>query len=141
MHEFSMAEELLSIVRTNAAASNAKKVTSIRVRLSGISSITADALSFSFDAVSRGTICEGASLIIERVPVIVRCKRCNLESEIQIPKDIAGRFDEERHHLHHVSPALLLKRDVEFICNMCGCKDFDLIDDDEIYLDRIELDV
>lgn len=68
MHEFSMAEELLNVVKANAAANNAKRVASVKIRLSEASSVTPDALSFSFEAVSKGTIAENASLIIERMP-------------------------------------------------------------------------
>ena len=68
MHEFSMAEELLNVVKANAAANNAKKVISVKLKISNLSLIASEAISLSFKAVSKGTIAEDAALIIERMP-------------------------------------------------------------------------
>lgn len=155
MHEFSMAEEILDVVKANAEANNAKRVTSIKIRLSEISSITPDALSFSFEAVSKGTIAEDASLVIERSPVVVRCRGCGLEGAVNIPEDAINKIkDMEGHEHEHLEPhffncsiSLLsnggIKGGLEgvFNCNNCSSKDFDIINSDEICLEKVELDV
>ncbi len=155
MHEFSMAEELLDVVKVNATANNAKRVISIKIRLSEISSITPDALSLSFEAVSKGTIAEDASLIIERSPVVVRCKGCGLEGAVNIPEDAINKIkDMEGHEHEHLEPHFFncsasflgnggIKEGLEsvFNCNNCSSKDFDIISSDEICLEKVELDV
>ncbi len=157
MHEFSMAEELLDVVKANASANNAKKVISVKLKISNLSLITSEAISLSFKAVSKGTIAEGAALIIERMPVVVRCRGCGLEAVINIPEDTINKIKDTGEHEHHNPPFPPLvkggnrgiKVEVRiyplikefFNCHNCGSKDFDIISSDEIYLERVELDV
>lgn len=79
MHELSIAQSLLAAVQRQLPSGARHPVKSVRVRLGGLSGVTADALSFSFSLASRGTPAERAALEIEAVPIVFRCRKCDWE--------------------------------------------------------------
>lgn len=76
MHELSIAQSLIELVCSHATREGAPRVLAIRLRLGELSAFRR-ALFFCFDAVSRGTACEGARLSIEDVPLTVHCPQCD----------------------------------------------------------------
>jgi hydrogenase nickel incorporation protein HypA/HybF len=76
MHELSIA---MSIV--DAALEEAQKrgvrVSAVHLRLGELSGVVKDALLFSYEVACQDTELEGSHLIIEEVPVVVFCSRCN----------------------------------------------------------------
>lgn len=78
MHELSIAMEVLDIVRKEASVHGASAVTMVRLRIGDLSGVETESLSFSFDAVkSEDLMTSEASLVIERVPVSIRCESCD----------------------------------------------------------------
>lgn len=76
MHELSIAQSLIELVSDHAAREGALRVRRVHLRLGELSGFRR-ALYFCFDAVSRGTPCEGAELAVEDVPLTVHCARCD----------------------------------------------------------------
>ena len=76
MHELSIAQSLIELVSDHAAREGASRVRAVHLRLGELSGFRR-ALYFCFDAVSRGTPCEGAELAIEDVPLTVHCAGCD----------------------------------------------------------------
>ncbi len=76
MHELSIAQSLVELVSDHAAREGADRVRAVHVRLGELSGFRR-ALYFCFDRVARGTACEGAGLVIEDVPLTVRCDHCD----------------------------------------------------------------
>jgi hydrogenase nickel incorporation protein HypA/HybF len=75
MHELSIARSLIELVSEHAAREAALGVRTIHIRLGELSGFRR-ALYFCFDRVSRGTVCEGARLVVEEVPLTVHCDHC-----------------------------------------------------------------
>lgn len=75
MHELSIATALIGQVCEHAAGAGAERVAAINVRMGALSEI-ARALYFCFPSASRGTMCEGATLHIEEIPLTVMCSHC-----------------------------------------------------------------
>jgi hydrogenase nickel incorporation protein HypA/HybF len=75
MHELTIARHLVDLACEHAREQGADRVKSLQVRL-GILSGMLKPLYFCFDAASRGTMCEGAALEIDEVPLTVMCPRC-----------------------------------------------------------------
>lgn len=75
MHELSVARTLVELVADHAAREGAERVRRVRVRLGELSGFRR-ALCFCFDAVARGSACEGAELIIDDVPLRLHCRHC-----------------------------------------------------------------
>ena len=76
MHELSVAKSLIELACQHANAEGANKVTRISVRL-GTESVIFRSLYFCFDTAIKGTLCEGAVLDVEEVPLTAYCKACN----------------------------------------------------------------
>ena len=77
MHEFSIAQSLLEIIEQEALPYAGAKVISIKLRIGKLSGVIPDALRFAFQAISTGGRAEGASLVIEEVPLRIKCNQCN----------------------------------------------------------------
>jgi hydrogenase nickel incorporation protein HypA/HybF len=75
MHELTIALSLVEMAHDHAARNNAVRVTDVHVRLGALCGI-ARSLYFCFGAATRGTLCEGARLHIEEVPLTVFCDSC-----------------------------------------------------------------
>ncbi|CCQ92654.1 putative hydrogenase nickel incorporation protein HypA [[Clostridium] ultunense Esp] len=76
MHELSIAYSLAEIAVEAAEDAGLKQVKALYVKLGVLSGVAKEALLFSFDVAIQGTPLEGASLIVEEVPVKVFCPDC-----------------------------------------------------------------
>ncbi len=76
MHEMSIAESVLEIVEATARGNAAARVGTIWLELGALSQVEPDALLFCFDAVSRGSLAEGATLEFVRLPGSAWCMPC-----------------------------------------------------------------
>jgi hydrogenase nickel incorporation protein HypA/HybF len=83
MHELAIAESLLRIVQDESRKHGLQRVNQVRVRIGQLSTIVPRALSFSFEAISQGTLAEGAHLAMEMVPVTAHCQDCDADFEIE----------------------------------------------------------
>lgn len=79
MHELSIMQSALELVLKRAGAAQATRVHSIQLRVGDLSGAVPEALRFAFEAVSQGTLAEGAELRIERVPARFWCQQCQAE--------------------------------------------------------------
>jgi hydrogenase nickel incorporation protein HypA/HybF len=77
MHEAGIMESTLAIVGREAASHGAARVERMVIRVGVASGVDPYALRFAFEALSRGTVAEGAELVIEPVPVRAHCARCD----------------------------------------------------------------
>lgn len=85
MHELSIAQSLLEIIEHEALPYKGARVTTVTLRIGKLSGVMPDALRFGFEALSRGGVAEGASLLIEEVPVMIHCHRCGGKSSTDDP--------------------------------------------------------
>ncbi|MGH6934303.1 MAG: hydrogenase maturation nickel metallochaperone HypA [Dongiaceae bacterium] len=76
MHEMTIASSLVELACDQAARVGAAKVAEINIRMGTLRGI-ARSLYFCFGSATRGTICEGALLRIDEVPLTVRCDHCD----------------------------------------------------------------
>ena len=82
MHELSLSQSLIDIVTDHAQRHGMDRVTDVRLEVGALSCVEPRALSFCFDAVSRGTPAEGAALSIIVVPVEAWCWTCSRTVEV-----------------------------------------------------------
>jgi hydrogenase nickel incorporation protein HypA/HybF len=76
MHELSVMESLLKLAADHAARAGARRVTELVVVIGEMSSCIDDSISFYWDLISKGTVCEGARLRFERVGARFTCQDC-----------------------------------------------------------------
>lgn len=83
MHELSLAESILAIVRHYAAEHGFSRVNALRLSFGRLSSIEPKALEFAFAIQSKATPAEGARLDYEILPAVVHCFVCDQDSELK----------------------------------------------------------
>lgn len=114
MHELGLMQSVLESVEASMTEAGATAVYEIHLRVGEMTETVADALEFAFDALSAGTICEGAKLNVTYVKPRSRCLSCGAEYE---------------HDRYHIS------------CPHCGSLSTDLLCGRELYIDSIEVDI
>jgi hydrogenase nickel incorporation protein HypA/HybF len=76
MHEMALAESMLEIVLQTARGNDARRVTLVRLEIGALAHVEPEALRFCFDAVTRDSLADGASLEIQRTPGAAWCMPC-----------------------------------------------------------------
>jgi hydrogenase nickel incorporation protein HypA/HybF len=114
MHELSVCQSMLRQVETIALQHQAKRVTAITLHIGPLSGIEPALLQQAFTLARAGSVAEQATLVIESLPIRIRCQQCGCESE--------------------ATPNRLL-------CSHCGDYHTQVISGDEMLLASVELDV
>lgn len=83
MHEMSIAQSLIDILKEEMEKHCAKELKSVHLHIGELSAVVPDALSFCFRVLVEGTALAGAELIMKVVPLKGYCPRCRLEFEIK----------------------------------------------------------
>ena len=112
MHELAMAQSLVDVISQEARNHSGKPVRA-KMSCGAWNAVNDDVLSFAFEAVARGTPCEGMQLQIEHKPLQAKCKAC-------------GRV--------FVVDLAAVK------CPDCGAEDFELLPDAPVLLEQIEFE-
>ena len=110
MHELSIADAVLQVVRRHAAG---RPVARVELRVGHLRQVVPSALEFAWQLVSDGTCADGAELVMEEVPATVRCARCGAASELR------------------AFPAA---------CASCGTLDVEVTGGDELLVDALEIE-
>ncbi len=81
MHELSIAQSLIQQANACASEHGAARVLRLNLRIGRLSGVTQRALLFCFALAAEETLCAGAELAIEEVPIRAMCPQCN-ESKV-----------------------------------------------------------
>jgi len=103
----------MSQVESIVLEHNAQCVSSIKVGMGPLSGVEAQLLKNAYPIASAGTVAEGAELIIEELPVRVKCTQCGSESDA-LPNKL--------------------------VCKQCGAWQTSLLSGDELLLMSVELE-
>jgi hydrogenase nickel incorporation protein HypA/HybF len=76
MHELAITQQLLQLALKRAAAAEAERVTGLALAIGELSTFSEDAVTFCWEHVARGTLCEGAALRFRRVAAELTCRDC-----------------------------------------------------------------
>ncbi|MFA5121985.1 hydrogenase maturation nickel metallochaperone HypA [Zavarzinia sp.] len=77
MHEMALCESVLAAIEDSAKANDFAKVTKVRLEIGRFAGVEVEALRFGFDVVTRGSLCDGAELIVLPVPGSAWCFDCS----------------------------------------------------------------
>lgn len=115
MHEMSIAQSLVDIIKQEMSNHGVTKLLRVKVKHGVMSTVVPEALSFSFEVLTRDTPLDGAILQCESVPMRVRCRGCGKEFQPEIP---------------------------DFLCMPCpGCGEefnHEILSGKELYIENIE---
>lgn len=82
MHELSIVLSILEAVEEEAERHGGATVDAIHVRIGALSGIVNDALISAYQLASEKTPFEHTRLIIEEVPIVVFCSKCQAERTV-----------------------------------------------------------
>lgn len=91
MHELAVATELVTQVER---AAGSEQVIAVHVRLGRLSGLVPDSLEFCFQIAAKGTVLEGARLVVESIEPVIWCPSCQaavtLESTTRLHCPVCG---------------------------------------------------
>lgn len=111
MHELSLIQDLLEAVCQSAAENSINRVSLVKLVVGEWHGALPEALDFAFQALTPGTVCEGAALEVETVPALLQCRQCGREYK-------CGEFP--------------------FLCGSCGAGGARVLQGKELYLEYYE---
>ena len=89
MHEYAMTSDLLNLVLREAATHHATKVLEVTVAIGALSLLDPDQVKFCYDILTKNTLAEGSTLLMEEVEAEVTCS-CGFSGA---PPTIEGIYD------------------------------------------------
>lgn len=87
MHEMSLAEGVLQLIEDSARTQHFSRVKTVWLEIGELSSVEPEAMRFCFDAVTRGSLAEGARLEIIIVDGGGQCMNCGQTVRVQAVYD------------------------------------------------------
>ena len=76
MHELSITLSVVEICEQNAAG---RRVVAVTLELGELSGVVPEAVTFCFEPCTKGTLLDGAQLIIDRIAACGRCHDCGAQ--------------------------------------------------------------
>ena len=87
MHELPVINSILKVVLKHAADNNVKKVVAVHLQVGELSDLEDKWMQQYFDSLAKDTIAQGARLVIERIPVVMKCSDCGMSYTVNIKED------------------------------------------------------
>lgn len=87
MHEFSVMSQIVEVVLQEAKRRDAERVERVKLDIGEFTFLGEEQMMFAFDLLTKGTIAEGAELVIGTEEGTVRCE-CGFEGKPERPEDV-----------------------------------------------------
>lgn len=113
MHELSITQNILKLALDTAKENKANKITKINLKIGDFTFVEPECILFYFEQISKNTVAEDAALKIEKIPLKIKCNKCEKES--------------------------ILKDLTLFICSFCKSQDVKIISGRELYIKSIDI--
>lgn len=104
---------VFEVIELTISQHDIKRVLQVKLRVGELTNAEPDALRMAFEAYSKDTVCEGAELLVERVPVRGRCQNCNREFKVE---------------------------SIFFLCPNCRNTNIEVIQGEELLLESLEVE-
>ncbi len=76
MHEMSLTQSLLRIINEELERHGKRRLLGVTVAHGAMANVVPDAMAFAWEALTKGTAHEGATLTLREIPLEVECSRC-----------------------------------------------------------------
>jgi len=106
MHEASVAQAVLGAILAEAKKQKARPKAAA-ISCGALNTINDDALLFAFEALAKGTACEGLKLNIEHKPIEGKCRICSQVFEFDIARPVCSKCDGDDFELLPDAPLIL----------------------------------
>lgn len=87
MHEMSICESIIQVIEGQAVEQTFTSVKTVCLEIGPLAGVELEALRFSFDVVTRGTIAENSKLEVIELPMNAWCMPCSKNVDVKV------RFD------------------------------------------------
>ncbi|OGV53273.1 MAG: hydrogenase maturation nickel metallochaperone HypA [Lentisphaerae bacterium GWF2_44_16] len=85
MHELALADSLFKQINGIIEKENVSELLSVTVSMGALSGVEKEVFEFAFSVTAEGTPLEKAKLIIELVPVALKCGDCGRKTTVKLP--------------------------------------------------------
>lgn len=82
MHEMSLCESVVQLIEEQAGEQGFTRVRSVWLEIGALSGVEIEAMRFSFDAVAKDTLADGARLEIISIEGLARCPACERTAQV-----------------------------------------------------------
>ena len=82
MHELSVTISILKICQEEKRIRGFKRVNEIRIKEGELTGLVPNCINYYFKIIAKGTECEGAKIIIDKVPLKIKCMECLFTGEV-----------------------------------------------------------
>ena len=113
MHELSIAQNIIEIVKDNAEKLHATKVSEVELDIGTISGVIPETLEFALDIAVKNTILEGAKIKMNIFQAKAKCLSCEKDFDVD---------------------------DIYTMCPHCGSLQFDIIQGKELKVRSIKIE-
>ncbi|MGV8144099.1 MAG: hydrogenase maturation nickel metallochaperone HypA [Methanothermobacter sp.] len=114
MHELSMADAIVKTILDAAEKNQAEEILEVTIEVGKLTMLNPEQLRFLLDVLAENTLLEGAEVIIEEVPVEIKCHSCDYTGSTDL--------DDSDHYLMIVKCPKCDERNIEIIsgqeCNV-----------------------
>ena len=114
MHELSMADAIVKTILDAAEKNQAEEILEVTIEVGKLTMLNPEQLKFLLDVLAENTLLEGAEVIIEEVPVEIKCHSCDYTGSTDL--------DDSDHYLMIVKCPKCDERNIEIIsgqeCNV-----------------------
>lgn len=117
MHELSLTKSILRHTLIYAEEMEAEKVIAVILQLGVLRDLKEEWLQRYFSYISKGTLAEGAQVIILPMPVVAKCRQCETEFSLEVEK-VFGQA---------------------ILCPTCQVQDYDLISGTQFMIQAIKI--
>lgn len=83
MHEFPVTQSICRIAVEEAKRIGAQRITRIMIAQGDYTDYVPDIIQEYFNIVSEGTLAEGAQLEIRKIPAVLHCEECGMDSVVE----------------------------------------------------------
>lgn len=133
MHEWALAEAVISAILTVAKEKGAKEITEAEIKIGDLQQIEADVLSFAFQELVKDTPLEKTKIKLKPENAYFKCRVCGLRWNFS---DAMGGLEGERSEAIHFIPDLVHA----FIhCPRCGSPDFEVMGGRGVWIEYIKI--
>ncbi len=122
MHEWALAESILTAAVEAAEKEKLKKITEIKIDMGELQQIEQDIFEFALDEIikSQGDKLKNVKIKIETVKSTLKCKNCDHTWKFS---DMKKKLDEDESEAIHFIPEVAF---VHTRCPRCGSPDFEI---------------
>lgn len=111
MHEMAMVSSIFNVINDKIREYGINRVTQVKLVVGEMTGVEDNTMKACFELFAETTPVEGARLVIERIPIKVKCRSCGNE---------------------------YIASNMRFKCAACGGSDIKIITGKELYIENIE---